>query len=124
MGVDCYGRNEGTYFRNSWWSWRPLAHYCFFVAQDVCEGSHHVASWMSNDGEMTAAEAESLGKILQMEINSGRTRSYAKERMLTIDAMPDETCNLCNGTGQRMHTAETLVARAMMGDCRSVAKPG
>lgn len=112
MGVDCYGRNEGTYFRNSWWSWRPLAHYCFFVAQDVCEGSHHVASWMSNDGEMTAAEAHTLGTILQMEINAGRTRSYAKERMLSIDAMPDEQCDLCEGTGERVVTLQMALATA------------
>lgn len=105
MGVDCIGRNESTFFRNSWWQWRPLAQYCWLVAPDLCEGSKHFRHWQTNDGEMNAIEAEGLGLILQSEINGGRTRSYAKEYMLTIDALPDIKCNLCNGTGQRVVTA-------------------
>lgn len=99
MGVDLYGTN-GEYFRNNWWWWRPLAAYCFEVAP-VCKRSNHFRQWSTNDGSMTAEEAQELAGNLQAQIDSGATKLYQRARQARLEAMPDESCELCNGTGRR-----------------------
>jgi len=101
MGMDVIGNNGMTSFGLSWWQWRPLANYCFEVAPDICNNSDHQGQWSFNDGSMTDSECKALATILQNEINSDRTKEYEKARYLRIDAMTDEQCDLCKGTGTR-----------------------
>ena len=57
MGFDIYGADpvteEGKYFRNNVWWWRPLANYCLEVAPDATAACTH---WHSNDGAGLSAE--------------------------------------------------------------------
>jgi hypothetical protein len=109
MSVDLHGTradNPGANFKGtslsvSWWDWRAVAVYCFEIAPGVCNGSHHVAKWQSNDGCMTAAEADLLAAVLQTEIDSGRAKRYAQEYIRALERLPDVPCNLCGGTGKR-----------------------
>lgn len=109
MSVDLHGTRadnpganyKGTSLSVSWWDWRAVAVYCFEVAPDLCNGSHHVAKWQSNDGCMTPAEAEQLAHILQLEIDSGRAKRYAQEYIRALERLPDVPCTLCAGTGKR-----------------------
>lgn len=80
MGFDVYGRNptseRGRYFRNSIWGWHPLAGYCNAVAPAICAPCKY---WHSNDGEgLDAFGAVALAHVLEAEIESGRTESYAR----------------------------------------------
>lgn len=112
--VDNPGANyNGTDLAFSWWDWRMLAFYCFEVARDLCEASHHVCKWQSNDGHMTKDEAEHLGFVLQREIDSGRCKRYAQDYYRRLDGLPDVPCVLCNGTGKRSVTSGMLMTRAM-----------
>lgn len=109
MSVDLHGTRadnpganyKGTSLSVSWWDWRAVAVYCFEVAPDLCNGSHHVAKWQSNDGCMTPAEAAQLACILQLEIDSGRAKRYAQEYIRALERLPDVPCTLCRGTGKR-----------------------
>jgi hypothetical protein len=100
MGVDVIGQN-GTIFSRSWWSWRPIAIYCFEVAPQVCENSDHQGYWGFNNGSMTSTEAKELASVLQTELNMDRTKQYAKDREARISALPDEPCDLCRASGTR-----------------------
>ena len=80
MGFDIYGADPGTeegkYFRNNVWWWRPLADYCLEVAPDVTVACAH---WHSNDGDGLNAEgALALADALQIELDAGRTETYAR----------------------------------------------
>jgi hypothetical protein len=109
MSVDLIGRctdnpaanYKGTTLAMSWWEWRPLAIYCFAVAKDLCESSHHVVRWQSNDGHMTVTEALALGETLQAEIATGRAKAWVRTYQQELENAPDVPCTLCKGTGKR-----------------------
>ena len=99
MGMDVYGKS-GNYFRNNVWWWRPLADYIKEVAPE--EITSNCQYWQSNDGDgLDAENSKKLADFLQAEIDSGRTKAYEAEYEKSQDALPDEKCDLCNGTGQR-----------------------
>jgi hypothetical protein len=103
MGMDVYGNKPigetGEYFRANVWWWRPLANYCCTIAPEItgrCE------CWQSNDGDgLGAADAFALAECLQTEINSGRTATYERIHRSEQEALPNEPCWLCKGTGSR-----------------------
>jgi len=104
MGMDVYGKEPssetGKYFRNNAWWWRPLANYVLVIApHDLTSQCKH---WQSNDGAgLDAKNSRILADLLDAEIASGRTETYAQIRQAEIDQMPDEKCSLCGGTGIR-----------------------
>jgi hypothetical protein len=103
MGMDVYGKNpknkRGEYFRNSVWGWRPLWNYCCEVAPSVTEQVEH---GHSNDGDgLEADDSVFLASILREEIASGRCAKYQKEYEERLENMPDQKCDLCQGTGAR-----------------------
>jgi hypothetical protein len=98
MGMDVYGKS-GNYFRNNVWWWHPLADYILEIAPDVAANCKH---WHTNDGDgLSADNAARLADILEAEIASGRTAEYAALREASIEALPDEQCQWCEGTGIR-----------------------
>jgi hypothetical protein len=103
MGMDVVGREptteEGEYFCNNVWFWRPLATYVCSIAPDLTAKCKH---WQSNDGDgLNAADSRKLADLLQTEIDSGRTASYQRCYESELARMPKELCDLCEGTGTR-----------------------
>ncbi len=104
MGMDVYGKQptdkaKGEYFRNNAWWWRPLADYCCRVAPAI---TAHCTYWQSNDADgLNAEESTALADALQAEIDAGRTATYAMDYTANVEGLPDERCELCEGTGRR-----------------------
>lgn len=103
MGMDVNGKaatsETGEYFRNNAWWWRPLARYCCAVAPEIAAKCQY---WQSNDGDgLSAADSIALAAALQTEIDAGRTATTEKEYTAGLEAMPDENCKICGGTGKR-----------------------
>lgn len=98
MGMDVYGKN-GAYFRNNVWWWRPLANYACIVAPEITSKCKY---WQSNDGDgLNAKDSIELANALDVELMTGRTMEYAAEYAIRMASIPDEICNLCEGTGVR-----------------------
>jgi hypothetical protein len=77
--MDVYGSEPadecGEYFRNNVWWWHPLAAYVTETAPDI---SCRCEDWHSNDGDgLDRDDALALADLLQAEIDSGRTASFA-----------------------------------------------
>ena len=109
MGMDVFGKaprsDKGEYFRNSVWWWHPLWCYCEEVVPDI---AGQVECGHSNDGDgLDAAAAAELARRLQAEIDSGATARYAAERQGALEALPDEECSICGGTGNRQEPPNT-----------------
>ena len=103
MGMDVYGKaattEEGKYFRNNAWWWRPLASYCCEVAPEITAPCKY---WQSNDGDgLDALGALALADVLESEIKAGRTLLYEKRYMGELEASPNVPCRICAGTGIR-----------------------
>jgi hypothetical protein len=103
MGMDVYGTNptteEGKYFCNNVWFWRPLADYVNQVAPGIAGKCQY---WQSNDGDgLGFADALELAAILQAEIDSGRCEQHARIYTSAQEAMSNVACDICDGTGTR-----------------------
>ncbi|WP_081349487.1 hypothetical protein [Mycobacteroides chelonae] len=103
MGMDVFGvspANEtGQYFRNNVWWWRPLAD---FICERYPEVAAGCAYWQSNDGDGLDAEgAQKLARLIRDDLATGFVNDYERDYIIKMEAMPDETCEYCNGTGKR-----------------------
>lgn len=100
MGMDVCGiENSEAYFRNSIWFWGPLADYCAIVAPALWGKIEYP---QSNDGSgLNTVDSKALAVVLRAAIASGDTARYAEGYKRNMEAMYDETCDLCAGTGQR-----------------------
>ena len=103
MGMDVYGKQatdkRGEYFRNNVWYWRPLADYVCAIAPELTAKCKH---WQTNDGDgLNGADSKRLASILRDELDNGRTADYAMRHHAELEALPDERCTICGGTGYR-----------------------
>jgi len=104
VGFDVFGKNPknetGKYFRNNVWWWHPLWEYCCQVAPDI---AGKVTHGHSNDGDGLDDEddALALARRLREELESGRTKEYERQYAAALEALPDEPCRICGGTGGR-----------------------
>jgi len=103
MGMDVYGEapkeTKGEYFRNNCWWWRPLWDYvneCGLLTPEQHEGGHY------NDGLLIPEEqALRIAATLTVKVERGEVMEVARRYKQGLDAMPDEVCDLCHGTGKR-----------------------
>jgi hypothetical protein len=101
MGMDVCGKKptteQGEYFCNSVWWWRPLANYVCEVAPEI---AGHCEYWQTNDGDgLNAEDSAALADKLQQEIDSGHTERFAAIYAAEQELTPNEPCHLCEGTG-------------------------
>lgn len=104
MGMDVYGKEPsskvGEYFRNNVWWWQPLATYACEVAPEITAACKY---WQSNDNDGLDADGSiALANALQVEIDAGRTLIYGKKHNGALEAMANEPCRICEGTGTRL----------------------
>ena len=103
MGMDVYGvepyTKEGEYFRANVWCWRPLWDYVCEVCsidEDTQKSGHY------NDGHrIDEDKAASIGLVLQSLLKSGLVQKYADHRQKELEALSDDQCKHCEGSGQR-----------------------
>jgi len=102
MGMDVYGNKPtaeaGGYFRNNVWWWHPLWNYVIEVAPHLVEG---VVGHCNNGDGLGKRAAARLAAILTEELSAGRTAEYEASYLAALEALPDETCRLCSGSGVR-----------------------
>src|SRR5262249_52770303 len=103
MGFDIPGKKptteEGKRFCNSLWQWRSLATYICQVAPQLASKCQY---WQSNDGDgLDAGDALWLAAFLQQQIGKSQTLAYERIQAAEIARMPNEKCELCEGTGTR-----------------------
>jgi len=103
MGMDVYGiaptSEVGEYFRNSVWSWRPL----WDFVSESCDLTLEVKRFGHfNDGmQIDEFTARRIAKTLFSLLNDGTVATYQRAHDALFEAMPDEVCTHCNGTGVR-----------------------
>ena len=90
---------EGEHFYRSVWDWRPIVTYLTTTWPHVATTDPR---WHTNDGwGLPANDAKRLAALMQFAIQDGSAAQYVIDRDKTIANLPDEICNICNGTGRR-----------------------
>jgi len=104
MGMDVYGKNahteQGEYFRNNVWYWRPLWGYCCEVHPDLC-GNDADSGFMNDGYGLNEDDATRLGHALLDDIETGRTEQYRLDYMAQLAELPRTPCPHCGATGIR-----------------------
>jgi hypothetical protein len=103
MGFAVSGRKPssqtGQHFALPGFQWLPLAKMSRHFAPEICAPCEY---WDSNDGDgLDADGAKRLALALEQALGAGRVDAYLAAREKELAALPDETCELCNGTGVR-----------------------
>jgi len=124
MGMDVYGKRPrseaGKYFRANVWGWCPLWDYCCLVAPELTD---KVKYGHSNDGDgLRAVDSRKLAKILQDELASGRTALAEMSYKESLDALPDEECDVCGGTGKRAEPPNVGPGKIKCNGCNGCGK--
>jgi hypothetical protein len=89
----------GEYVRFNVWHWKPLWEFCEFLGPDLTK---LVQYGHSNDGDgLNDERSVELGRLLETALSNGVAVNYTEERDAKLASMPDETCDLCKGTGRR-----------------------
>lgn len=95
--------NVGVYFRNNVWYWRPLWEYvCYCTPCGTVLTDEDKENGFQNAGhEISEEKSIIIGSLLMDLVNDGSVASYELTRQMELDAQPDETCPICEGSGQR-----------------------
>ena len=105
MGMDVYGKEpateEGEYFRNNVWYWRPLWGYCCGVAEDIIDEELANGGHFNDAQGLDAEGAVKLGERLLQEVESGNTAEWKKNYDAELASLPMVPCKYCDETGIR-----------------------
>lgn len=105
MGFDLYGEaatlEEGKYYRNNCWHWRPLWDLCFHLFPSVLSWEDH-SKGQYNDGHfIDARKAGLLAVKIKQAVDSGRIDDYIDAYNERLGKIPLIPCVLCRKTGIR-----------------------
>ena len=98
MNVNIYSRNGGLFSRTTcgWQGLVEMLRTCFTRQIETW------AEWCIRSGAgMNAEQSRRLADAIDAAILSGEVDRYVKERDARIDALPDDTCTVCCGSGVR-----------------------
>lgn len=99
MGMDVYANIGDAYFRRSVWGWHPLATLLTELEPDITRECRH---WHSNDGDgLDEAASTELAAALRQHLATGEVDRYEASRDARIAALPEQNCEICDGTGER-----------------------
>lgn len=104
MGMDVYGKNPrsktGEYFHRNVWGWRPLSKLVQALGPD--EIISQCEYWHSNDGDGLGDNAScALAAALEEKLETGDVDAWIEIRNVELAQLPNEICDLCEGTGIR-----------------------
>ena len=124
MGMDVYGKNpknqSGEYFRNNVWWWRPLAVYVCDIAPNITK---HCENWQTNDGDgLNETRSVKLAEKIKEDLKSGTASVYEQAYRNRIQAMPDEDCDICAGTGLRKEAPSTGAGTVPCNGCNGAGQ--
>ncbi|HOW87328.1 MAG TPA: hypothetical protein PKV84_01555 [Candidatus Omnitrophota bacterium] len=105
MGFDVVGNDpkteKGEYFRNNVWWWHPLWGYVAKQCQDILTHKEIEAGGFNNGVLISERKAREIGLRLRFLLDQKEVKRFAEGYQKHLDAMPDERCDLCAGTGKR-----------------------
>jgi hypothetical protein len=105
MGFDLFGlepkAENGVYFRNNVWAWRPLWGYVCQTCGDILSATDMENGKWNNGYRLIKKRSVKVSNRLFELIESGAVNKIAVEDLKKRSEIPLETCRLCNGTGIR-----------------------
>lgn len=105
MGMDVYGKKPssecGRYFRNNVWWWHPLWDYVYSQCGDIITEAEFEAGHTNEGRLINAKKAKEIAARLNGLCKNGSVANYENAYRLELNALPDELCEHCHGTGTR-----------------------
>ena len=99
--TDWQEENSGVYFRNNVWWWRPLWMFVSEACSDILTDKDIEMGSFNGGHKISKTKARRIaGRINKLNRN-GSLNEYVNGRNQIIKELPDEKCNICEGTGKR-----------------------
>ena len=119
MGFDLYGKHPskkfGQYFRNNCWWWRPLWQYVCDNCADILTEEDMTRGCYNDGWLIDEKKALSLYQRLYALVKDGNAKQYEEAYNKRIKEIPDEPCEYCNETGQRIWPDKVSVCNVCEG---------
>ena len=94
--------NPGYYFRNNVWFWRPLWSYiCEEVAPNILTDEDKVRGEYNDSHLINAVKAIYIADKIDELDAAGELEAFEERYKTSQEALPKETCDICNGSGVR-----------------------
>jgi len=94
--------HPGYYFRNNVWWWRPLWSYvCDYVAPDILSNEDKERGTYNDHHHITAIKANYIAEKIEENHASGKLQEFADWYQVSLDNLPKEKCDICDGSGVR-----------------------
>jgi hypothetical protein len=101
MGADAIStKHEDVYFSRNWYSWRPLWDFCYEVAPDIIRPEVFESGHQNGGLGLNAEQSRELASRLRAALQNGNADTAVANHKVEMDALPDEVCRSCNGTGE------------------------
>ena len=95
---------EGAYFRNNVWYWRPLWNFICSICDDILT-DNDMENGTFNDGhKICKTKAKKIAARLRKIDGDLNDHQIGHKRFM--DDMPNEDCDICDGTGKRKKAPE------------------
>jgi hypothetical protein len=91
----------GSYFRANVWFWRPLWQYVTVVCNNILTEKDMERGEYNDGHRISKTKANRIASKLRKLDKSGETMEYELKYKEYLRSLPEENCNICNGTGLR-----------------------
>jgi len=91
----------GSYFRANVWWWRPLWQYISVACEDILTEKDMERGEYNDGHKISKTKANRIASRLKLADKNGEIMKYESEYKAYLNSLPEEDCNICEGTGVR-----------------------
>ena len=91
----------GSYFRANVWYWRPLWQYVTVACEDILTEKDMERGEYNDGHRISKTKANRIASRLKNADKNGEIMKYESEYKAYLKSLPEEDCNICEGTGVR-----------------------
>jgi hypothetical protein len=117
MGTDVYGlaprAPRGEYFRNNVWWWHPLWDYVVQNTGRLLTARQQELGHTNSGIRISEKKALAIASTLEQLLERGEVARYAVAYAEALQALPNEVCQLCRGSGARNEKLECVDVEAI-----------
>ena len=98
---------DGAYYRQSVWGWRPLWEFVCIACDGIVTDKDANNGWYNGGHKISKTKTKRIAAKIRRLVKNGFVDKYVETRNKVINAMPNEDCEICDGTGKRTKPPKT-----------------
>ena len=108
---------KGAYFRQNVWGWRPIWEFITAFCDDILTRKDIQMGSVNSGHKISKTKARRIASRINKMNKAGNLKKYIDGRNKLINALPDEKCDICAGTGYRAEPPKTGIGNRKCNGC-------